>query len=370
MKPKLQDYILTGAFCGFLGLMCLGYLLLPKTDFSQTEKRYMAEVPELTWDRVASGEYGSDVETYMADHIPGRDFFVGLNAYVDLLTGRQTADDIHVTWDGRLVEAPVTWNQENVDKNMTKINSFAQKLGRNVDLLLVPSAGWASRNDIAGVADPYTDEAIIASIYAMAGEGVRPLDLTADFDDPSLYYRTDHHWTSEGAYRAYEAYMRTLGREYRDRADFTVETVADFRGSTHSRAALWLTPGENLELWTGSQGITVTNKDSEGVHEGIFYRNRLEEVDKYTVYLDGNHSMVRIHNPNAAGKGKLLVIRDSYSNCLGGFLAESYEEVVLVDQRYYRTALSQLCAEEGFTDILVCYSLSNFMTDTNIVWLR
>ncbi len=370
MKPKIHEIIIIVAFCGFLGLMSLGYLLLPKTDFSQTEKRFLAKVPELTWDRVATGEFGADVETYMADHIPGRDFFVGLNAYVELLTGRQTADDILVTWDGRLVEAPVKWNPENVDKNMAKINAFAEKLGQKVDLLLVPSAGWASRNDIVGLADPYTDPAIIESVYKMAGKDVRPLDLTAQFDDPALYYRTDHHWTSGGAYKAYESYMKYLGRDYRNHDAFTVETVKGFRGSTHSRAALWLIPGENLELWTGSKGITVTNGESEEVHEGIFYRNRLEETDKYTVYLDGNHSMVRIKNPNNAGKGKLLVIRDSYSNCLGGFLAESYEEVVLVDLRYYRTALSQLCEKEGFTDILVCYSLSNFMTDTNVVWLR
>ena len=306
----------------------------------------------------------------MADHIPGRDFFVGLNAYVELFTGRQTADDILVTWDGRLVEAPVVWNPENAEKNMAKINAFAEKVGQKVDLLLVPSAGWANRNEIAGPADPYTDEAIIESVYDLAGTSVRPLDLTAAFDNPMLYYRTDHHWTSEGAHRAYEGYMRLLGREYRGRDAFSVETVADFRGSTYSRAALWLIPGEELELWTGSDNITVTNGESEAIHEGIFYRERLEETDKYTVYLDGNHSMVRIHNPNNAGKGKLLVIRDSYSNCLGGFLAESYEEVVLVDLRYYRTALSQLCAAEDFTDILVCYSLSNFMTDTNVVWLR
>ena len=75
-------------------------------------------------------------------------------------------------------------------------------------------------------------------------------------------------------------------------------------------------------------------------------------------------------NPEAAGKGKLLVIRDSYANCLGTFLANSYETVVLVDLRYYKLAVSELLAQEEFDDILVCYSLGNFMTDTNMIWLR
>ena len=86
------------------------------------------------------------------------------------------------------------------------------------------------------------------------------------------------------------------------------------------------------------------------------------------MFLDGNHSVVRIHNP--AGKGKLLVIRDSYANLLGTFLAESYETVVLVDLRYYKNPVSQLIAEEGCDEILIAYSLGNFMTDANIVWLR
>ena len=370
MRTKLEERVIVAAFCGFLAVMSVAYLLLPKVTFSETEKRFLAEAPEVSWDRIVSGEFGEDVETYMADHIPGRDFFVGLNAYVELLTGRQAADDIYVTWDGRLVEAPVLWNETNVKKNMDKINAFAQKLDVNVDLLIVPSAGWAAREEIAGVSAPYEDAVMIQNIYTKAGENVRVLDLTKAFDDPSLYYRTDHHWTSEGAFTAYRLYMEQLVRGYKPQQAFEVETVSGFYGSTYSRAALWLTQSEPLELWTGSAGITVTNGDSEDLHDGIFYRERLEETDKYTVYLDGNHSIVRIHNPNAPEGGKLLVIRDSYSNCLGGFLAESYEEVVLVDLRYYRNSVSALCQEEGFDNVLVCYSLSNFMTDTNIVWLR
>ena len=167
-----------------------------------------------------------------------------------------------------------------------------------------------------------------------------------------------------------ETYMRLLGRDYRAKEDFTVETVPGFQGSTYSESALWLTPGEDIQLWHGSSNITVTNGENDQPHQGVFYKERLEEVDKYTVFLDGNHSTVRIVNPDAKEKGKLLVIRDSYSNCLGTLLAESYEEVVLVDLRYYKNPVSQLCAEENFTDVLVCYSMDNIMTDTNLVWLQ
>ena len=64
------------------------------------------------------------------------------------------------------------------------------------------------------------------------------------------------------------------------------------------------------------------------------------------------------------------MIRDSFSNCLGGFLAESYGEVVLVDLRYYRRPVSELVREEQFDNILVCYNCLNFLTDTNLPTLK
>lgn len=374
MKSRFDEKLMIAAFCGFLGVMSLLFLLLPKEKFSALEKRYLSDAPVLTWENLSSGKFGSDVESYMADYIPGRNFFVGLNAYVDLFTGRQVSKGVYAAEGNRLVQAPVVWNEKQAQQNMQAINSFAEKIGRQVDLMLVPSAGWAAQDTIVGLSDPYEDEALIQRLYDLCGEDVRTIDLTSvikDQADPaSLYYRTDHHWTTDGAYLAYETYMQLLGRDYRAEEDFTVETASGFQGSTYSESALWLTPGEDIEMWHGSSNITVTNGENPEPHQGVFYKERLEEADKYTVFLDGNHSIVRITNPDAQGKGKLLVIRDSYSNCLGTLLTESYEEVVLVDLRYYKNPVSQLCAEENFTDVLVCYSMDNIMTDTNLVWLQ
>ena len=374
MKTRKDQWITVIAFCLFIGIMSLLYFLLPKSEFSETEKRYLASAPKLSMGSLASGEFGADVDTYMADHIPGRDFFVGLNAYVDLYTGRQVSKDIYVAQDNRLVEAPVVWNEEQAQKNVASVNTFASQLGQQVNFMIVPSAGWAVQDDIKGLSDPYYDADYISALYAMADENVKTVDVVSVFekvqDKASLYFKTDHHWTSLGAYTAYAELMEQMGREYPAMDAFTVTTVEDFKGSTYSRAALWLTPGESLEMWSCSENLQVTNGESKDIHAGVFYEERLQEADKYTVYLDGNHSIVRIENPDNAGKGKILVIRDSYSNCLGTFLAESYETVVLVDLRYYKESVQTLCKQEIFEHILVCYSLSNFMTDNNLIWLK
>ena len=348
-------------FCGFLVAMAAGYLL-PKASFSEMEKRYLAEAPAFRWKTVFSGEWGRQVEEYLTDHVPGRNLFVGINAYMELLAGRQGLKDVWLV-DGKLVEAPVALDDQAISRNMKAINAFGDTVGQEVHLMVVPSAGWA-----AGV-EAYTDEDTLDAIYEAAGKNVTAVPVEEIFrGKPELYYNTDHHWTSQGAYYAYAACMEAVGRDYRVEDDFQVTVAGDFQGSTYSRSALWLTPSETIELWKGSDRLTVTNAETEGVHEGIFYRKRLEEADKYTVFLDGNHSLVRVENPQK--QGKLLVIRDSYSNCLGGFLAESYGEVVLVDLRYYRQAVSELVQQEHFDDILVCYSCANFLTDTNLMLLR
>ena len=358
-KRELTTLIL---FFGFLLSMTLGYLFLPKSDFSETEKRYLQEAPALNWKDVASGDWGNDIETYLADHIPGRDFFVGLNAYFELYTGRQVAKDVWLR-SGKLLEAPSQMDETAIRGNMNVLNKFAQSIGQDVDLMILPSAGWA-----AGEPE-YQDETIISAIYDQAAAPLIPFpvhDLYAG--SPELFFNTDHHWTSAGAYAAYRSYMEGKGLEYRPEEAFEKTVYSNFRGSTYSRSALWLTPGEDLEMWRGNDSLTVTNGEDPQPHAGVLYSNRLEESDKYTVFLDGNHSIVRIQNPEE--EGKLLVIRDSYSNSLGCFLAESYGEVVLVDLRYYRQPVSQLIAQEGFDDILLCYSLGHFLTDTNLVWLR
>lgn len=371
-KAKLHEIVTCLLFCGFIGIMGILYLVLPKEDFSELEKRQLADSPALTWQSLTSGEFGTGLETYMADHMPGRNFFVGLGAYYDLVTLQQSSKDIYLAQGDRLLETPVSWNEAQVEKNMRYINQFAQKLGQDVQLVLVPSAGYFLEDSILGIHESYQDAAFIRDIYSLAGTGVDCMDLTAVYaayaDPGALYYRTDHHWTSLGAYLAYDSLMDRLGRDAVDQAFFTVETHNGFRGSTYSRSALWLTPSEEIQLWHGSK-LTVQNSTT-GLHDGVFYRDRLEEADMYTVYLDGNQPLVRIRNEANIGKGKLLVIRDSYANCIGPFLAENYEEVVMIDLRYYKQAASALVAAEGFDDVLILYSIGNFMTDSNFPFLQ
>ncbi len=356
-------------FCLFLGGMLVFSLLSGRT-FSEKEKRFLAAKPVLKWGTLLSGDFGRQAEDYAADHLPGRDFLVGLNAVFERCTGRQVTKEILRGRSGRLYEAPVPFDEAVLRRNLALISDFAETAGQRVDLMLIPSAGYLLPEDMPLLHDPWPDGEILSAAEALCGDGLRLVDLTPAFsrDEPAaLYYRTDHHWTARGAWLAARVYAGAVGRSMPDEAAYRVTAVPGFTGTTYSRAALWSTPAETLELWDSGGHFQVENADHPGVHDGLFYPTHLEEADKYPVFLDGNHSLVRIRS--RAGEGRLLVIRDSFSNCLGCFLADAYAEVVLVDLRYYREEVSALL-DEGFDDILVVYGIRNFMTDGNLALLE
>ena len=367
MNRRLLDKIITALFCAAIFAAPVLFLLLPKQHISEREKRVLSDRPELSVSAVADGSFMEKLGDYVADHFPGREFFTGVNAYYDLLSGRQDAKDYRLV-DGRLFARPVETDRQVLEKNIARINDFSRSLNESgipVDLMLVPSSGAVLLPD-----REYPDEEMIGEVYARTETG--HVDLLTAFrscaEPERLYYRTDHHWTSEGAFEAACAWQRSLGRECPRREDYALQSYGPFYGSAYSASGLWLTEPDSIELWFSRNRLQVCNETGR-VNSGVFYPERLEEWDSYTVFLDGNHSLVRIENLSRGGGRNLLVIRDSFSNALGCFLADLCDRVVLVDLRYYKLPLSDLIREEEISEVLLEYSTDNFLHDANLEFL-
>ena len=188
MKTRLDQWVVTVAFCGFLGIMAVLFFLLPKEEYSQLEKKVLAQFPEISAQSITSGTLDDQIELYMAEHLPGRAFFVGVDAYFRQLTLRQAAGDIYPAAGDRLVEEPVSEQKGNLPGKLSAIRGFAAAAGKPVELMLIPSAGWAAGETIRGITPSYRDEEIIQGIYAMAGPEVSPVDVTQLYKNrPSLY---------------------------------------------------------------------------------------------------------------------------------------------------------------------------------------
>ena len=370
MRKKI-DVVTVGLFLLALLIVPLYWLLCPRQTFSESERRYLAEPPKLT--SLKNWSFDDAVETYLADQLPGRDALVGLNAYTMLLSGRQVSAEVWRDREGYLVEAPVEAAPEQLQKRLDRMAALGEKSGLPVYVMAVPSTGYVRRGTLPrALADLYHDDRLLDLISATPGIRAVPLEETFLRDGQSWYYRTDHHWTGAGAYAAYRLFMAAARHEALSYDSFYHHAVPGYVGSTRSRSALWLTKGDTLTIDEPMDAsVTISFSDDEQAYTSLFFYDHLKEYDWYPLFLDGNHPITVVENGNAlADAPTLIMVKDSFGNTLAPLLVPSYGRIVLVDPRYYRGSVADLCTQYEADEVLFCYSLERISSDLNLSILK
>lgn len=367
---KAYSRFLTAFFCLFLGGLLAWHLLLPDRDRSETENRTLAQAPKFSWAALLDGSYTKSVESYVADQFPLRDEWTVLKARAEQAVGKTEFNGVYLCGN-TLISKVETPDAALVQKNLSYVTRLDENTDIPVFLGLIPSAAEIWRDKLPDGAESWDQTALLA---AAEETGIPLVDfrsnLTAHADEP-IFYRTDHHWTTLGAYYGAAAVLDALGREPLDMDAFAPETASSaFNGTLYSSSGIhWLTP-DTMEFWVPDTGLCVESWRSGAAEPGALYdREYLTKKDKYSAFLGGNQPLCVIQNQDPAATGKLLLVRDSYSDTLAPFLAQQFAEVHLLDLRYYRAGVAQYAAENGIDDIVVLYSVPNFVTDKNLVFL-
>ena len=364
-------------FLVFIFALFILFLVLPKKEYSSSEKRYLQEAPAFSFSSLFSGEFGEDFEDFLSDQFAGRNFWVGLNAYYNLALGNNGASGIYHAKDGYLVNLPTTGDRLAV--NFGVIEDFSEKHSDIPSAVLIaPSTGYICDDILPAVHLSYKDDELFDLMYetlsAPAVADVRETFKAEYESGRQIYYKTDHHWTSYGAFTAYRALGETLGFTPNDASSYRISSYDGFYGTTYSSSGFWLTVPDTIEVWESADNDAVHVSIEDGAksseQNGMFYAAHLEEDDKYPVFLDGNHPLTVIENPNADSGKKLLVIKDSFAHSLTPFLSAHYAQITMIDMRYYKKNVSDLIEEEGFDQILFVYSVDNLATDVDLVWLE
>ena len=361
---KAYSRFLTAFFCVFLGGLLVWHVLLPDREKSETENRTLAQAPEFSWTALVDGSYTKKVEDYFADQFPLRDSWTGLKARAEQLIGKSEFNGVYLCGDTLIskVERP---DESLVEKNLSYVDRLSGKTDIPVYLGLIPSAAEVWKEKLPAGAGSWDQTELLAQSN-MDFSGV-----LAAHDAEPIFYRTDHHWTTLGAYYGYQTIMDALGGEPLKETDFTLETItSDFNGTLYSQSGIhWLEP-DTMEFWVEDTGLEVTSWRNGTPEPGSLYdRSYLEKKDKYSAFLGGNQPLCVIRNENISDGGKLLLIRDSYADSLAPFLAQSFSEVHLLDLRYDRASAAQYAEESGIDVICVLYSVQNFISDRNLVLL-
>ena len=377
MKQRTFNILLTVLFCLFIGGMFLGSLILPDRDFSQLENRKLAQTPALSLENITTGKFMEDAEDYVNDQILGRDFWVALKAWSERVSGKQENNGVYFAKEDTLISRVDTPEQSTLDTNAGYVNALVDNVDVPVYFGIIPSAAeiWSDR--LPGGAPTADEKAIIDRLYNEVQTHV--IDLYSVLNahkDEELYYRTDHHWTSLGAYYGYTGLATALGYTPVPLNDYT-ETVrsTEFYGTVFSSSGVrWVRP-DTISTYVPDDGITVASHtyDNKGnpVEEPrqLYDTSFLSVKDKYSMFLGGNQPLGVVKNANNPDGPRLLIIRDSYADSLVPFLTPHFSEIHLLDLRYYKLSIADYIAQNGIDQALVLYSVPNFVTDSNLLWI-
>ena len=377
MSKKYSIFI-TVLFCLFIFGFGIAQFVVPDREFSEQENRYLAQMPELDFGDVSlglkksgnffNGKFMEGVEDYITDQFPLRDQWIQLKAWCEKTMGKQENNGVYLGTDKNTLFAQYTRpSYEELAKRIAYVN----KLGANVDVpvyfALIPDKSFVWADRLPANAPLVDDGSVIKDAAELVSGDVNWIDLSNAFSGDEVFYRTDHHWSTMGAHQGYNALMLAMNGRVTllDSDELTMVSDA-FYGTTYSSAgAGWVSPDE-MYTWIPEEMFNVTSYHSGKAEAGQLYdESFLEKKDKYSMFLGGNQPLCVIENAQSNG-GKLLVIRDSYSDSLAPFLGLDYSEVHLWDLRYNRMSLKTYIAENNIDQVLVLYSNSNFATDANL----
>lgn len=374
---KAYKFVPAALFLIFIVGMMVLFFVLPKKEYSSSEKRYLEQAPSFSFQSLLSGKFGDDFEKFLSDQTPGRNIWVGLSAYYNYAIGNNGSTGIYLGKNGYLVNDPE--NMSELSRNIGYINEFAAKCPVDTTVLIAPSTGYVCDDILPDIHKQYRDDEHFENMKAQL-DSARFIDVREAFkkeyaDGNQLYYKTDHHWTAYGAYTAYRELSSALGYTPHAKEDYTVTAYPGFYGTTYSSSGFWLTKPDTVEVWDNPENdstvvTTITDNGNVTEQKDMFYLSHLEDDDKYPIYLDGNHPYTVIKNTAAGSNDKLLVIKDSFAHSMVPYLADHYSEIIMVDLRYYSEPVSKLIEKEGIDRVLVVYSIDNLATDTNLGWLE
>lgn len=369
-----HQYIIAVIFITFVAIGGIAEIALPDRTFSESENRNLEQRPEFRLNKLFEGKFTKNFETYITDQFPMRDFWVGLKANTEISIGKKENNDIYLGEDGYLFQKFLAPQSKAISDRAAAINSFVNKNPDvNKYIMLAPTSIEILKSKLPIYAPSDSEAEAVKALSAQVDKKLRFIDVFSAMDSQKskyIYYRTDHHWTSEGAYYAYEKFCSDAGISVNKQDSYDIKKVTDaFFGTSCSKGGFRNVKADSISLYTPkkSESYKVTFSESQEVGTSLYDMSALSKKDKYSVFLGGNHPLVKIET--GRGDKKLLIVKDSYANSFIPFLTESYGEIFAADLRYYQDDLGKLIKDNGIQDVLILYNVNTFFTDSSILML-
>ncbi len=384
----MRKYLITGLF---ILLMCASFgLLLAPTDRASIleENREPKTIPDANITDIWSGKFSAGFDEYVNDNIAMRGKLMAVSdkirsriGYMPENVGRiiETTSDIGtgeanegrlVLYNGYIMEM-FKKNDEAGAKYAQSLNEIRAALPSDVRMysMLVPTALEFCDKTYSEAQDSQKDA--IDKVNAQL-RGIFPVDAYSALQnsgEDTLYFKTDHHWTMDGAYCAYKKFMGMSGGEASEKSDFTRYENGTFYGSLYLKAKSQITEQEEDTMFyyditekhdteikmRAEDNVTVYGEGSPMFHT---------DCNNYLLFFGGDNPLMEITNKSNSDGKTIVVIKDSYANAFLPWLVSSYGKVVVIDPRSFGGSLVDEVEKYNADEVLVLnYVFSTTFSD-------
>ena len=374
---KLSQIIMVSVFLIFIigfGIWC--FLLRDRT-FSEMENRNLNQFPTFSWKNLKDGTFTDGLEKFVSDHIPFKDELVTLKTDTDRLLQHDLQNGVYFGKDGYYLQ-DYHEDTEQLEKNIGCINDLRKNApDADISFMLVPNSISVMSDKLPSTNTSEDQQKTIDKVKEQLDSSINfycPMsDLKAAADNGTqVFYKTDHHWTSDGAKVGFDGLMKAMG-EPELKADYDVQELPDFLGTLYSKAPSAFTDKDTMKLLTDkSNKLTVNFVDKNETKDTIFDRSFEDKKDKYSIFFGGNYANINIKSENAQQDKKVLILKDSYANCAMPYFTSMYSDVTMIDMRYYHVqplTVSEYIKENKIDKVILLYNVDFLNTDNNFVWI-
>ena len=346
-------------------------------EFSELENRKLSQMPILSLKSYIDTSFSSDYEKYINDQFFLRNNWIDLKSRIEYLLGKRENNDIIFGKENYLFKKFTTFNDEMLKNNLNSIITFTNNYNKEVDFFIIPNS-YAIYDELTPRYLPLVDQlSLINSINSYlslkSNDHINTINVAEELlknKDDYIYYKTDHHWTSYGAYLAYLTYMDYLGLEIVDINNLEKITINNFLGTYYNRSKYFKADSDFITYYN-ILGLHIEIDGKEQL--SLMNLDKFKGSDKYSAFLWGNNGLTKVINENISEERKgssILIFKDSYANSFIQFLSYNYEIIDIIDLRYFKESIRNFMKDKDYNEILIMYSFNNLSSDINIRRLK
>ena len=363
---RLPGVIFMVLLLGLAGKEALSH----QRTYSPVEKRELQTRPEISITKVLDGRFQKKYESYLRDQFPGRDHWVSFQTDMELFMGKNEIHNVYIGKNHYLLEhyTEKEFDPQQISKNLQALEKFVGKTKQNADVhvMMVPTKSWVLREKLPAFAPHYKEQKFYDALQQKLEKEDVLISVEPVLDahkEEEIYYRTDHHWTTLGAWYAYEQYTKAVGGDLqRAQGKKKFRCIRkDFYGTTYAKIN-YARQADKIEIYEPADKLRVVYNMGEKKTKTLYDFSFLKTADQYSVFTGGNQAVLEITGGIKNGK-TLLLIKDSFANSILPFLAEDYEKLVVVDLRQLNVSGDRLLEMFSPTDILILYNSAQFAQD-------